>query len=179
MSKNQMKKSAKKTIKERKKSVLLQEAEAVFRASHVAVIFEDMKDNFKLLSEGQIAIVERMDTLEGRFDSLEERFGGFESRFDSFQTEMYEFRDAVTEDLDKVNNSLDKIENHMDNVDNHLDNIDNRLDKIENRLDSIEAELEDINQKLDQKADKAWAAERIHFLEQQIQVIKDKIGIEY
>lgn len=86
-------KTASKKIKLKKMD---KKTEEIFKASTVAVLLENMNDNFKILAEGQMGLERRMnekfDQIDTRLDRMDTRLDRIDTRFDRVDADFKEVK---------------------------------------------------------------------------------------
>jgi chromosome segregation ATPase len=90
---------------------------------HFDVVAESLRGDVRVLAEGHIYLVARLDGVDQRLDRIEQRLGHVEHR------------------LDGVEHRLDGVEQRLDRVEQRLDHVEQRLDRMEQRLERVEQHL--------------------------------------
>ena len=117
--------------------------EEMFKASSVAILLENMNDNFKLLAEGQTIMNRKFDGLENRFDGLEVRFDGLEARFGGLENEMRTGFAMVMDYLKRIDEELVALKKDTQNLEDKK--ADSTVcDSLEKRLKDAEKEIQEI-----------------------------------
>ena len=137
-----------KKIKKVLKTKKLQEAEKVFKESHVMVILEDMRDSIKLVAEGQIGLQRQLDGLTDevhsfrdetdiRFAQVNARFAQVDARFDQMDARF-----------DQMDIEFAQVKADQKVTLEHLFNVDERFEALEKELQEVKLELVRLSKKI-------------------------------
>jgi len=151
---NIVKKTMKK-IKKVLKTKKLQEAEKVFKESHVMVILEDMRDSIKLVAEGQIGLQRQLDGLTDevhsfrdetdiRFAQVNARFAQVDARFDQMDARF----DQMDARFDQMDIEFAQVKADQKVTLEHLFNVDERFEALEKELQEVKLELVRLSKKI-------------------------------
>ncbi|MEI6588082.1 MAG: hypothetical protein WCO05_03985 [Candidatus Moraniibacteriota bacterium] len=153
-----------KKIKRVFKTKNLQEAEKVFKESHVMVILEDMRDGIKLLAEGQTGLQRQLD--EVKVDAR------------SFRDEMYRFRaetnarfDQMDAGFDQMNAEFKEVKANQKITLEHLFNIEERIEALEKEVREIKLELAALGKKILSPEENSSFNKRISATEKEVKKI--------
>ncbi len=160
-----------KKIKQFSKTKKLQEAEKVFKESHIIVILEDMRDGIKLLAEGQTGLQRQLDEvkaeaqafhdetnirftkIDARFTKIDDRLDKMDARFDQMDTEFKEVKANQKVTLDC------------------LFNIDERVEALEKEVREIKLELAALGKKILSPEENSLFDKRISATEKEVKKI--------
>ncbi len=106
------------------------EADEVFKGSHVLVVLEDMRENIKLLAEGQVSL--RQEMCQGFSDARKE--------LDEFNVETRDNFKIVFEYLSRIDDELADIKSELKDLKKDLKTKADvtRFEKLEKRVFAIE-----------------------------------------
>lgn len=110
-----------------------------YSEDYVAVMLEDMHDQFGAFGDGLKLLNEKIDGLKTRLDNLEAG-------------------------LDGLKNRMGSLENKMGSLENRMDSLENRMGRLEIKVDNIAGDIADIKEKLSRKVD--W--DDFHKLEKRV-----------
>jgi predicted nucleic acid-binding Zn-ribbon protein len=153
-----------KKIKQGSKTKKLQEAEKVFKESHMMVILEDMRDGIKLLAEGQT---------------------GFQRQLDGLTDEVHSFRNETNVKFAKIDAKFEQVDIRFDQMDaefkevkanqkitlEHLFNIDERIEALEKEVREIKLELAALGKKILSPEENSSFDKRISVTEKEVKKI--------
>lgn len=118
--------------------------EKVFKESHVLVMLENMRDDIKLLAEGQMGIHDKLDAIDGRFEQFDGKFEQIDGRFDEIDRKLEENKSehkTIMEYLSRLEDEMMDIKERLESIEkNKADKSD--YDFLKRKMEVLERQME-------------------------------------
>lgn len=143
---------------------------------YLAVLMEDMRDDIKLLAEGQMALNERFGRLEAKVDNLEIKVDRLEAKFDNLEIRV----DSLETKLDAVDNKIDtQIGLLRTEMNEKFQLVFEYLSRIEDEIVELRAELKRVDREKVSREEFEQFVRRLEKVERELERQKVRLEEKY